>query len=224
MVEIQLTDKDKLDLAIQVAKEVIPPTINLIKGRLIRKSAQIRLQSSAVFTFYGSISIEEYNSIFVKKISESKTDKNKLEIDGITVGYFISPNVKAVFPVVLEAEYGERILKEEEIMSLYTRIDQIRLFIHPSQEQEMSLEELERFVKAFDNFIEKVELCLRGDKKIPLNMVVKHLVFESENTEFLEKASRPTTNECVGVYRCNGKVSVTYTKLEKLLEFIRGLW
>lgn len=220
---MELTDKEKIDLAITVAKEVIPPTIKLIKGRLKKKSVKIRLLTNAVFTFYGSIPIEDYNSIFVKKISVSKVDKNKLEINGISVRYSISPNVKPTFPVILGAEYGESVLNEE-LLSVYTTIDQIRLFIYPLQEQNMSLEDLENFITAFDNFLGEVELSLRNQKKIPLNMIVKHLIIESDDTNFLRKIPQPVMDESLRIYRSNSKMTITYTKLQKLLEFIECIW
>ena len=227
MVETKLRPptEEELKLAILLGRKVVIPTIKLLIGRRFRKkSVEIRLLYGAVFTFYDPISYEDYNGIFVKRIWESKVDKNKLEVDGLTVSYSISPNVKTVFPAVLEAEYGNRILEEEEIVSMYTRIDQIRLFVYPTQEQEMRQEGLEYFAKAFDNFVERIEICLRREKKIPLNMVVKHLILESENTKFLEKASRAKANEDLRVHRSNRKVSITYIRLEKLVKFIRDLW
>lgn len=214
--------KEELELAILLGRKVVVPTIKLLRGRFRKKSIEIRLFYGAVFTFYDSISIEDYNSIFVKKILEFKVDKNKLEVDGLTVNYSISPNVKTAFPVVLEAEYGSRILEEEEILSMYTRIDQIRFFAFPTQE-EMSLEGLQIFAKAFDNFIERIEICLRKERKLPLNMVVRHLILESENGNFLEKASKIISNEKLRVHRFDNKVTVTYIRLEELLTFIRNL-
>ena len=222
---IEETVLAKTQLRLPTKEEiVIIPTIKLLKGRFRKKSVEIRLVYAAVFTFYDSISIEDYNSIFVKKILESKIDKNKLEVDGLTVNYSVSPNVKTAFPVVLEAEYGSRILEEEEVLSASTRIDQIRVLIFPIQTQEMSLDGLEGFAKAFDNFIEKTEVCLRREKDLPLNMVIKHLILASENVEFLENASKTANDEDFRVNRTNTKVTVTYTRLEKLLTFIRNLW
>jgi len=221
--QLRLPTKEEIDLAVFLGSKVIIPTIKLLKGRFRKKSVEIRLVYAAVFTFYDSIAIEDYNSIFVKKVLESKKEKNKLEIDGLTVNYSMSPNIKVASPVPLEAEYGSGLL-EEEVLSVSTRIDQIRVLIFPIQTQEMSLDGLEGFAKAFDNFIEKTEVCLRREKDLPLNMVIKHLILASENVEFLENASKTANDEDFRVNRTNTKVTVTYTRLEKLLTFIRNLW
>ena len=213
--------KEELEFAILLGKKVVIPTIKLLIGRFRKKSVEIRLLYGAVFTFYDSVPVEDYYGVFVKKILESKVDKKKLEVDGLTVNYSISPNVKTAFPVVLEAEYGSKIL-EEEMLPMYTRIDQIRFFVFPTQE-EISLEGLQIFAKAFNNFLERIEFCLRKEKQLPLNMVVKHLILESGNVNFLEKASKTISNDKLRVHRFDNKVTVTYIKLEELLTFIRNL-
>lgn len=215
--------KEEVELGILVGKHIIIPTIKLLRGRLRRKSVRIRLLYGAVFTFYDSVSIEEYNSLFVKKIKEFKVDKNKLEIDGLTVNYHVRPNIKTVFPVFLEAQYGSRILEgTEEILSMATKIDQTRLFVFPTQE-EMSIDGLESFATAFDNFIDKIEICLRREKKLQINLVVKHLILESDDIDFIKKASEITLDEGISLYTSNNKVSMAYTKLGDLLQFIRNL-
>lgn len=214
---------EEIELGIFLGSKVVIPAIRLVRGRLRKKSVELRLAYNAVFTFYGSISIEDYNSVFVKKVLESKTEKNKLEIDGLTVGYSIRPNIKVASPIPFEAEFGTRPL-DEEVLSASTRIDQIRVLIFPPQAQEMSLEDLESFTKTFDDFIEKTEICLRHEKNLPLNMVIKHLILESENTELLENASKTISDEGLRVNRTNMKITVTYIRLEKLLTFIGNLW
>lgn len=213
--------KEELELAIFLGRKVVIPTVKLLIGRFRKKSVEMRLLYGAVFTFYDSIPIEDYYSVFVKKILESKVDKRKLEVDGLTVNYSISPNVKATYPVVLEAEYGSKLL-DEEMIPMHTSIDQIRFFVFPTQE-EISLEGLQLFAKAFDNFLDKIEFSLRQEKQLPLNMVVKHLILESENGNFLEKASKTISNDKIRVHRSDNKVTVTYIKVEGMLAFIRNL-
>jgi hypothetical protein len=131
--------------------------------------------------------------------------------------------VKPTFPVVLGAEFGESVLNEE-VLSVYTVIDQIRLFIYPSQEKNMSSDDFEMFVNAFDNFLSEVEFSLRGDRRIPLNMVIKHLILETEETEFLRKIPNPIMDESTRVYKSNKRITITYTKAERLLKYIECWW
>lgn len=221
--QLRLPTKEEIEFAHFLGSKIVVPTIKLVRGRFRKKSVKIRLIYDAVFTLYDSIPIEDYHSIFVKKVLESKKERNKLEIDGLTVNYFISPNVKVAFPIPFEAEYGGG-LSEEEALSVSTRIDQIRVLIFPMEEQDMSLDTLEGFAEAFDNFIEKIEIRLRQEKDLPLNMVIKHLILSSENAEFLENASKTIDDESFRINRANKKVTVTYIRLEKLLAFIRNLW
>jgi hypothetical protein len=138
MVEALLAniDEQKIDLAIAAldfAKTAMPPTIELIKGSfLTRKTVKVRLTASAVFSFYNAIPMEDYYSLFLKKISELKVEKNKLKLGELVVGYSINPNIKTYYPLAL-ADFGEDILKQDEFLSLYAGIDQIRVFIYPSQ-------------------------------------------------------------------------------------------
>ncbi len=206
----------------EVVKEVVPPTISLVKGRLLKKTVKIQLSLSTVFTLYGSISLEDYNGFFVKKIAESKIAKNKLNINGLTVNYFVSPNMKPIVPFYSGVESSNETLNEE-IMSEYTLIDQIRLFIYPLQE-EMTPQDLENFVKCYDDFVTKLESDLRGEKKIPLNMVVKHLILGTEDSDFLKGMSKSIMDDSLRIYASRNKVTITYTKIEKLLNFIRTLW
>ena len=226
MVEVQLADKQNLDLAIaavNLAKEVLPPTIELIKGHVRKRTAKVRLVTSAVFTFYDPISMEDYYSSFVNDVTENKVAKNKLKIGEITVGYSISPTVKTYFPVAL-ADYGEDILeKQDELVSVFTRIVQIRVFMFPLQQQ-MSSEDLETFIKAFDGFIGETETRLRAERKLRLNVIVKHLVFETSDVDFLQNCSRLIADESLRIYCSNSKISVTYSKLDKLLDFTSVLW
>lgn len=222
--KLRLPTQEEVELAISVGK-IIVPTIKFLKGRFRKKSVEIRLSYDAVFVFYKPISIEDYHTMFVSIVSESKKDKRTLEIDGHSVNYFLSPNIKVAPLIPLEAEYGDVFLEErEELLSMSTGIDQIRLFIFPLQGTEMSPDSLESFAKSFDNFVERMEMHIRKEKRLPLNLVVKHLILESEDVEFLGNASKSTSNEGFRINGNNRKIMVTYNKLEDLLTFIGRMW
>ncbi|MCW4006208.1 MAG: hypothetical protein NWF04_06395 [Candidatus Bathyarchaeota archaeon] len=219
-------DQNKIDLAIagmELAKAAVPPTIELIKGRFLsRKTVKVEITAIAVYSFYNPIPMEDYHSAFIKKIVENRVDKNKLNINDVTVSYSISPNVKTFYPLGL-SDFGEDILKQDEILSLYAGIDQIRVFIHPSQLQ-MSSEDLTTFIQAFDDFITNTAELLRAEGKIPLKFAVKHIVFNTNNQQFLQNCPKLIADESLRVYCCNSKLSITYSKVDKLLNLTRVLW
>jgi hypothetical protein len=229
MVEALLAniDQTKVDLAlagIGLAKEAVPPTIELIKGRfLTKKSVMVQLTASAVFSFYNPIPMEDYYSVFIKKIVENKTDKNKLKLNNQIVSYSINPNVKTYYPLGL-SDFGEEILKQDELLSLYAGIDQIRVFMHPEQPK-MTPDELIAFIQAFDDFVSNTSESLRIDGKIPLKVTVKHLVFDTSDSQFLQNCIKlKAFGEGVSVYCGNTKVLITYSKIERLLALARILW
>ncbi|MDR2699270.1 MAG: hypothetical protein LBC12_00355 [Nitrososphaerota archaeon] len=216
-------DEQKLMMAINVGSKIVPPVIKLVRGHLFKKNIETRLIANAVFTLYNTISIEEFNDLFVKKVSLSKKSKTELEIDGLRVGYSIHPNIQTFFPTYLDDNaYDGEMLSEQEDIPLFTVIDQIRFFIFPSQEQ-MSVNDLKLFIKNFDVFLSQIEKNLRKEEKIPLNLIVKNIIFESDNKQLLQNCPKVGENETLNIHCSNKRVFITYSNLEEILKCVKTL-
>ncbi|MCL1977594.1 MAG: hypothetical protein FWG55_05805 [Candidatus Bathyarchaeota archaeon] len=216
--------KQKAELAFMLTKHVlVPVTVKLVKGSFLnKKTINIQITANAVFTFYNSIAVEDYHRYFVTKITHTKTEKNIIKLGSLDAHYSLNPNVVTLFPLGI-ASYGEELFEEEKELSvLYNRINQIRLFISPSQ-TEMPFDKLFLFITEFDELLGETDKSLRDEGKIPLRSIVKHVILKSDDVDFIQKISKLHKNDGFTVRLMEKGVIVTYSDTKDVLAVLKVL-